>query len=131
MQRTRLLIVVLTCLGWAAWLLCAWMARTSDLPDVHLLFARDVAQMVAGMLSVATMLVFLICPVMLTAKVWRDIGAREERGRPCPSCSGRSNIVPIRFAGRLDKLDKTRKSVSGSPLLRRQDVRIPIDGGLD
>lgn len=93
-QRTRLLIVVLTCLGWAAWLLCAWATRIADEPPALLLLARDVTQMTAGMLSVAAMLVFLVCPAMLTAMVWRDVGRREHQDTCHEAIDAK--VIPIR-----------------------------------
>lgn len=110
-SRTRLVCVAVTAAVWAAWLIVSWAARANESPPVGILFARDVAQMCAGVGAFVLIIGFVASPVLSVADTWREIGAREQQ-RHCDSCPRAAdrrrlgNIIPIRFDGRLDRADR-------------------------
>jgi hypothetical protein len=79
---------------WGWWLGALWVSYTQDVgtPFRVMLDALDV---LAEMSAVFFMLTFLVAPVVATARMWREIGAQEQR-RNCKHPAHDDNVVAFR-----------------------------------
>lgn len=97
LTRTRCVCVCASSLAWVAWLGVTWAIRTNAASHPLMLFSRDVTQMLAGVLTMGTILAFVVAPRIGMALAWRTLGAEEQRRR-C-ACGQRSNLIPVDFSG--------------------------------
>lgn len=82
--KTRRLVVAATVFAWTIWLSLYTLSKTGEPSIVHLV-GLQASQMAAGMLTVAAVLGFLVTPVIATARIWREIGIKEQQ-RHCDVC---------------------------------------------
>lgn len=85
--------VMLVLWGW--WLGCEWVRYTQDVSALFLVMLQGL-RAVAMVSSVFLLLSFLVAPVVATARMWREIGMREQ-SRNC-KCPARDNVVAFRPA---------------------------------
>lgn len=107
--KSRRLVVAATGVAWITWLSLYTLSKTGEQPTIVHLVGLQASQMIAGMLTVAAILGYLVAPVLTTAQLWREIGIREQQ-RHCDDCpmarqrAGRlTNIIPLRFDGRVER----------------------------
>jgi hypothetical protein len=84
---------VLTAVLWVIWLYLAWLDEMSTDPNPWLLnLAREAARVLVTISTITLILGFLVCPVLRTALVWREIGNQEQRTR-----SARNTVTRLRI----------------------------------
>ena len=101
----RMWSVVVTTMAWMVWLVALAGSPVGWGHEV----ATSVAQVVAEVGTVCCVILWMIPPVLATARVWHEIG-REQQRQDCPSCRRASelpydNIIPLKFNGRLERTD--------------------------
>lgn len=97
-KKQRRILVGVTLFFWADWLLCVWAGLHYEVHNGHRV-ATSALMMLTAVTSVASILVYLVGPMLATAKVWLTIGRRDhERTCECQQWDGRAvgDVIPIR-----------------------------------
>lgn len=94
-SKAKWITAAITAALWLAWVAAdaAWRLNP-DISVAHVV-ATQVLQMAAGMSTIVLILGFLISPVIATARVWRELGRREQE-RECCKHAPVARVVPFR-----------------------------------
>lgn len=106
-SKAKWLTAALTVATWVGWLTCYTASEVEDIGLV-LLIAREALRVATIVSSIILALGCMVAPAIATARVWREIGVREQRQR-C-SCSvttkraALTNIIPVSFNGSVSRI---------------------------
>lgn len=106
-KKQRRVLVGVTLFFWVDWLVCVWAGMHYHVGNGHVV-ATEALRMLVAVMSVASLLVYLVGPMLATAKVWLTIGRRDhERTCECSKWDGRAvgDVVPIRPVRHLHTTD--------------------------
>lgn len=99
----------LTAALWVAWIVAYATSRVSEVGVVHHV-VTEVLRLAVILSSVIFALAWMIAPAIATARVWREIGARE-REHQCESCpvaakraAKLQNLIPTNFNGSITRI---------------------------
>lgn len=107
-KRVRMWSVAVTTLAWVVWIVAYSACKMVPVGWGHMV-AMAVSQMVAGIGTVICVLLWLVAPMIATAKMWHRIGMDEQR-RQCTCAATQSarlaTIIPLRgSAQRVERVD--------------------------
>lgn len=105
-KRVRMWSVAVTTLAWVLWIVAYSASKMVPVGWGHMT-AMAVSQMVAGIGTVICVILWLVAPVIETARVWHRIGVNEQRSQ-CSTCAHftergghLATIIPLRSTARV------------------------------
>lgn len=116
-SKAKWLTAAIAAVLWIAWgaAYAAWKTH----PDIGVghVVATEVLRAAAGLMTVVLILGFLVSPVIATARVWKEIGIKEQQNH-CDACRHAAdraarygNIIPIRFDGAITSARDSARDV--------------------